>query len=460
MNTISSQIAEWTQRTNVDELPTSVVEGAKLRAMDLAGVMLASKDLKIVEAARRAWTAIDGGGSITRIGSKEPMALTTAAFLNGVQSSALEFDDTYLPTTMHATGLAVSVAYPESQQRKVSGKKLIEAVVLASEIMIRLSIVTDRHWFDYGIHPSGTFGPFGGVVALGKLRGLDTTTIVHALGHAGSMSTALTAAFEDGTSTKNLHIGFAAANAFRATALAEQGISGPTGLFEGKFGWYRAHVQTEDDRHYERVTTELGQDWLVEHIATKLYPVANPLMPQIEATITLRNKYNIKPEDVDSIEAYIKERSFLTLCNPPELKRRPLTSWHGRISIYHTIAEALVTGRIDKHSYSEQAIRDPQINAIADKVQPIPDPDPNANDHLRSRARVVIKLKDGRKVEHEIPDFRGTRRNPLKVEDYLEKFRANAGDILPAATVDTVTQAFLELENVDDIAPILKMLEV
>lgn len=107
----------------------------------------------------------------------------------------MEFDDTYLPTTMHATGLALSICYPESQHRTVSGARLIEATLLASEIMIRLSIVTDRNWFDYGIHPSGTFAPFGGVCALAKLRDLDQITTVHALGHAGSMSTTIMAAF-------------------------------------------------------------------------------------------------------------------------------------------------------------------------------------------------------------------------------------------------------------------------
>lgn len=458
MNTISFQIADWVRRTSLPGLPPSIIEATKLRAMDLTGVMLAAKDLKIVHAARDAWTATDAGGTTTPVGSKNPTSITTAAFLNGIQSSALEFDDTYLPTTMHATGLALSVCFPESQQRTVSGPKLIEAVLLACEIMIRLSIVTSRHWFDYGIHPTGSFSPFGGVCALAKLRDLDDTTIVHALGHAGSMSTALTAAFEDGTSTKNLHVGFAAANVFRATALAENGISGPTAVFEGDFGWYRAHIQTEDKRHYERVTTELGQEWLAENIATKLYPVANPLMPHIEATIKLRNKYHIKPEDVEGIDAYIKERSFLTLCNPPELKRRPLTTWHGRISIYHTIAEALVKGKMDKYAYSEEAIRDPQINALADKVQPLPDPE--ATDYSRSQARVVIKLKDGRMVEHKIADFRGTPRNPIIVDDYLDKFRTNVGDILPAATTDRVVEAFLNLEQIDDIAPILKMLEV
>ena len=457
MQTISSHLADWIRRTKLADLPAPLVEGVKLRAMDLTGVMMAAKDLKIVHAAREAWTAIDGAGTTTAVGSPLQLSMTTAALLNGVQSSAMEFDDTYLPTTMHATGLALSVCYPESQRRKVSGAKMIEAMLLASEAMIRLSIVTQRHWFDYGIHPTGSFGPFGGVCALAKLRDLDEDSIVRALGHAGSMSTMLTAAFEDGTSTKNLHVGFAAANALKAIALAESGITGPTAVFEGKFGWYRAHVQTEDERHYERVTSELGQEWISEHIATKLYPVANPLMPHIEATIILRNKYDIKPEDVAGIDAYIKERSFLTLCNPPEKKRRPLTTWHGRISIYHTIAEALVNGKMDKYAYSEEAIRDPRINALADMVQPYPDPE--ATDYLRSQGRVVIKLKDGRTVEHRIDDFRGTVRNPLSVDDYLDKFRANVGDILPAARVDQAIEAFLNLEQVDDVAPILKLLE-
>jgi 2-methylcitrate dehydratase PrpD len=458
MSTISSQIADWVRSISLADLPASVTEGAKLRAMDLTGVMVAARDLKIVQAAREAWTSTEGGGATNPVGSRNPTSVTTAAFLNGIQASAMEFDDTYLPTTMHATGLAMAVCFPESQQRKISGAKLMEASLAASEIMIRLSIVTNRHWFDYSIHPSGSFGPFGGVCALSKLRDLDQTTTVHALGHAGSMSTMLTAAFEDGTSTKNLHLGLAAVNAFKATALAQAGISGPTAVFEGKFGWYRATVQTEDERHYERVTSELGQEWISEHIATKLYPVANPLMPHIEATITLRDKYNIKPEDVESIDAYIKQRSFLTLCNPPELKRRPLTTWHGRISIYHTIAEALVLGKMDKYAYSEEAIRDPRINALADVVRALPDPE--ATDYLRSQGRVVIHLKDGRSVEHKIDDFRGTRRNPITVDDYLAKFRSNVGDLLPAANVDRAIEAFLNLEQVDDIAPILKLLEV
>jgi 2-methylcitrate dehydratase PrpD len=456
MATISSQLADWIVRTKLADLPADVVQNTKLRVLDLTGVMLASKDLDIVRSARSAWADVDPGTGATQLGVNQPTSVTTAAFLNGIAASALEFDDTYLPTTMHATGLALSVCYPEAQRLKVSGSALIESVLLASEAMIRLSIVSTQDWFSYGIHPTGAFGAFGGVTALAKLRNMDNAAIVRAFGHAGSMASALTAAFEDGTSTKNLHVGFAAANAFRAAGLAEKGITGPTGVFEGKFGWYRAHVQTNDERRYERVTTELGRDWLVLEIASKQYPVAYPLMPHIEAAIELRNKYGIKAEDVVEIDAYILAQKMKTLCEPRELKIKPLTTWHGRISLYHTIAEALVTGKMDKYAYSEETIRDPVINGLAAKVRALPDTD--ANDPLRSRAKVVVRMKDGRELTHEITDFRGTRRNPLGIDGYVAKFRANVGDILPAAVVDEAIDTFLNLEKAGDIAPLIKRL--
>lgn len=457
MTTMSAGIADWVRNTTIDKLPAEVVEATKLRILDLLGVMLASKDLPTARAGKRAMMVTDPGTGATIVGEKDQVSVTTAAFVNGIAASMLEFDDTWLPTTMHATGLSNAVAFPEIQRRKVSGKQLIEAVALSSETMIRLSIVTPLYWFNFGLHPTGIFGVFGGVNLLAKLRGLSQAEIVAALGHAGSMSSALTAAFEDGTSTKTMHVGLAAANAFRAVALASEGISGPTAVFEGKFGYYRAHIQSTDERNYHHITTDLGKEWKISEIATKLYPVGYPLMPQIECAIVLRDKYNIKPEDVVEIDAYIAEKAFPTLCEPRELKMKPLTSWHGRISVQHSIAEALVMGKMDKYAYSEENIRNPVINGVAAKVRHLADVEA-AKDPNRSGAKVVIRLKDGREVSHDIRDFRGTKRNPIGRDDYLKKFHSNVDDILPASLVDQTIEDFLKLEKLDDMAPTLARL--
>lgn len=460
MPTFSAGLADWIRNTTFDKLPAAVVENAKLRMLDLLGVMIATRDDEVVQKAKRAMMTVDGGSSVTPVATKEKMSVTTAAFVNGTTASLMEFDDTYLPTTMHASGLCNAVMFPEAQLQKLSGRKLIEAVTLGSEVMIRTSIVTPLYWFDFGLHPTGIFSVFGGSTVLAKLRGLGQAEIIAAFGHAGSMSSALTASFEDGTSTKTLHVGLGAANSFRAVALAQAGIIGPTMVFEGKFGWYRAHIQSTSERLYNHITTDLpGQagkeDWKVLEIASKQYPVGYPLMPQIEAAIILRNEHDIKPEQVERIDAFIPQKAFPTLCEPREVKIKPATSWLGRISLQHSIAEALVRGKMDKTAYSAEAIRDPVINEVASKVWHHADPN---HDPHRSGAKVTVKLKDGREVTHDIRDFRGTKRNPLKTEDYLKKFRANTGDLLSASVVDRTIEDFLKIETLDDVGPTLARL--
>jgi chorismate synthase len=48
---------------------------------------------------------------------------------------------------------------------------------------------------------------------------------------------------------------------------------------------------------------------------------------------------------------------------------RPKTPWHARVSNYHQVAEALILGKIDKGSFVEPNLRNPKINALADKSQ-------------------------------------------------------------------------------------------
>jgi 2-methylcitrate dehydratase PrpD len=458
MSSFSASIANWIKNATIEAFPAAVVENAKLRMLDLLGVMIATRDDETVQAAKRASNITDPGSVAAAVASKDKLSITSAAFVNGVMASLMEFDDSYMPTAVHPSGLCNAVLFPECQMRRVSGRELIEASTIGSELMIRTSIVSPNHWhwFNSGLHPTGLFSVFGATAALAKLRDLDEMETVAAFGHAGSMSAGLTASFEDGTSTKTLHVGLGAANGFRAVALAQQGILGPAKVFEGKFGWYRSHLQTTDQRDYEHITTELpGEEWKVLEIASKLYPVAYTLMPHIEAAIALRNRHSIKPDDVTLIDAYLPEKTFKNLCEPREVKIRPVSTWHGRISLQHTIAEALVVGKMDKYAFANARINCPVINELASKVFHHADQNNNPE---QCGAKIVVKLRNGDEHTHEIVDFPGTKNNPLRIEDYLSKFRANVGDVLAAPIVEQTIDDFLNLERIDDTARTLARL--
>lgn len=455
---LSSELAEWTIGLSLDAAPASVVHNTKLRLLDIVGVMLASRRHESVEAARRASADADAGGrGAHALMDAAETSPATAAFVNGVASAVLEFDDTHIATNIHPTGVVASAALPVAQATHLSGRQLLEAVLAGSEIVCRLGQVSPVRMHEVGLHPTSVYGVFAATYAVAKLRGLSAAQMADAVGTAGSLSAGSISSFEDGTSTKTLHVGFAAAAAIRAVALAREGISGPGAIFEGRFGWYRSHVQSATDFRFSALTDGLGARWEVLDIATKLYPCAYTLMPFIAAALRLRAEHGIAPADVAEIRCEIMPRSFATVCEPVAEKRRPRTPWHGRISLQHTVAEALALGRFDKTAYAPPNLGDPAINALADKVVHLPDP-VAAADTSRSRAVVSITLTDGRVVGHTVEDMLGTRNNPAPDTVYIDKFRANVDGVIPPALADELIDGVLDLDRAADVEAVFSRL--
>lgn len=454
---LNRSVAEWVSGFTLDQAPAEVVENTKLRILDGIGVMLAASTHDTVIAARRANARSDPGNGAYALVGEDALSPAGAAFVNGVMSAVLEFDDTHVQTNIHPTPPIISAVLAACHGGRVGGATFIDAVLIGSELLCRLGQVSPLRLLEVGYHPTGVYGVFGAIYALSRLQGASPEVITNAIGTAASLSSGSIASFEDGTSTKTLHVGFAAASAMRGMALGQEGLSGPDSVYEGKFGFYRSHVQGRDDFRFDSLLEGLGTRWEVLNIASKLYPCAYTLMPFIAAAIALREQHAIKPEQISEIRCDIMARSFPTVCEPVEVKRRPRTSWHGRISLQHTVAEALVLGRMDKNAYAPSSLKDAVINMLADKVVHRADPLADA-DTTRSRAGISIILTDGREVTHTIEDMLGTRRNPIPESAYVEKFRANVGDLIPPELADEIVRSVLDLEKVGDVGPLFQRL--
>lgn len=460
MTTLSSTLAEWGLAFTLDNAPDRVLENAKLRILDIIGVMIASSSHPSVAAAQRAQADSDGGGTgAFALVPGQETSLAGAAFINGVASAVLEFDDTHIASNIHTTGVIVSAALPLAQSGQLSGAEFLEAVIVGSEILCRLGLVSPVRMHEVGLHPTSVYGVFGATYAAARLRGLDVGSTVDAVGTAASLSAGSIASFEDGTSTKTLHVGFAAAAALRSVALASYGISGPGRVFEGKFGWYKSHIQSQPEFRFEQLTADLGTHWETLNIATKLYPCAYTLMPFISAALELREAHAFQVEDIAEVRCEIMPRSFQTVCEPVSEKRRPLTSWHGRISLQHTVAEALVNGHFDKSAYAESSLADRRIQTLADKVIHVADPIAAA-DTSRSRGVVSITLRDGSTISHTVADMLGTSRNPATADVYIKKFKANVDGLISEPDADLLISAITQLETVANLDALLSPLRV
>jgi 2-methylcitrate dehydratase PrpD len=456
MNTYSTQLAEWSEAFHLGDAPDAVIASAKLRILDVIGVMIASDSHESVKAARIAEAdGASGGRGVHALMGRDELSLSSAAFINGVASAVLEFDDTHIVSNIHPSCVLVAATLPYVQAERMSGRAWLESFIAGSEILCRLGLVSPVRMHEVGLHPTSIYGVFAAAYAIARLRGLTVKTTCDAVGTAGSLTAGSIASFEDGTSTKTMHVGFAASAAVRAVSLAAAGVSGPARIFEGKFAWYASYVQSKPEFRYGVLTDELGTRWHSQDISSKLFPCAYTLMPFISASLALRGQLGeIDPADVREINCEIMPRSFRTVCEPLDEKRRPLTSWHGRISLQHTVAEALVLGRFDKNAYAEENLRNPTINALADKVVHVAD-EIAANDISRSRGVVTIVFNDGREVTHTVTDMLGTSTNPAGVDVYVDKFRSNVAGILSDDKADRLIDGLLNLEECEDVEALL-----
>ncbi len=133
---------------------------------------------------------------------------------------------------------------------------------------------------------------------------------------------------------------------------------------------------------------------------------------------------------------------FAVLCEPPEQKRRPKTAIDAKFSIPFTVAVALRHGDVGLRDFSAERLNDPQLHALADKVNHVVEPDWTAAQS--TRGVLSVSLADGRSLTREVIDPLGHPLNPMDESAMRRKFEdclAVARDPMDAAAVQRLTRA-------------------
>ena len=109
----------------------------------------------------------------------------------------------------------------------------------------------------------------------------------------------------------------------------------------------------------------------------------------------------------------------------------------------------LVHGRVGVQSYSDEAIADPRVLALASKVRH--EPREYASYPAAFPGGVRITTKNGRTLEADFPYQRGGPENPMTPDEVRAKFRQNAGLVLGDAEVSALEGAVLGLDERRDV---------
>jgi 2-methylcitrate dehydratase PrpD len=372
-----------------------------------------------------------------------------AAFANGLLGHAIDFDDwDAFIHAGHPTCMVAGAALTLGETTGASGKDLLQSYVAGIEVLAKIAAASPNLQ-DRGFHSTPVFGSIGAAVACAGLLKLEPAKIKAALGIAASGCGGIHR--QQGSMVKPFHAGNAARNGMEAALLAENGFTADAAIIEAPRGFCDTFFGP-GTCNYEKMTSDIGKPYFLESpgLGLKMHPCSAPQFLAADAALRLKHEHQINFADVEKIEVRI----------PPERYKRHYhaevrTGLRGKFAINYVVALAILDGKLEIGTFSDEKVNQPQVQAALQKVnvvvdESIPEPGPYCP--------VSVELKTGARHSYTANIAKGDPRNPMTDEEVLEKFRANAKTVLSEKQIAELAALVKDLESVGDVRQITALL--
>src|SRR5438067_5004153 len=345
-------------------LPAATTRKCQDLLIDVVGLCVTARNQDYV---RSALAGCDDDGPCTAIGHARTLTSAGAAFVNGTAAHGEDFDDTFEGGPVHAGAVIVPAVLAACERHHPDGRMALVGIAVGTEVLCRLSLVVPKAVHKAGVHPTAIFGAIGAAAGVGTALGLDARQIVDALGIAGSMAGGIIEYLAEGAWTKRLHAGWAAQSGIRAALLARAGFVGPRTVFEGVHGLFHGFAHTTDG-DYVALTGDFGARWVTDTLAFKPYPCGTMAQPYIDCARRLSG-HGIKIDEIKELICDVGEGTVHRLWEPLAAKQRPHNGYAGKFSTPYCIAHAFLRGNVGLDAFTDAAVEEADVLALAAKVR-------------------------------------------------------------------------------------------
>ncbi|MGO4105293.1 MmgE/PrpD family protein [Leifsonia sp. YAF41] len=427
------------------------------RVIDNASVAAASLTRRPVVSARSqalSHPRSTGGDGANVFGEDAAVRVSPewAAWANGVAVRELDYHDTFLAAEYSHPGdnipPIVAVAQHVAAQRGLTGRDLVRGIATGYEIQVDLvkGISLHKHKIDHVAH----LGP-SAAAGIGTLLGLPAETIFQAVGQALHTTTATRQSRKGEISSWKAHApAFAGKMAVEAVDRAMRGESSPTPIYEGEDGVIAWLL----DGPTAAYTVPLPAAGEAKRAILDTYTKEHSAEYQAQAWIDLARKLHqehpevTNPDNVASVVIHSSHHTHYVIgsgANDPQ-KYDPTAS---RETLDHSIPYIFTVALQDGSwhhvdSYAPERAGRPDTVALWHKTSTVEDAEWTRRYHsldINEKAfggRVVITLTDGSTIVDEIAvaDAHPLGARPFGREQYLNKFRTLAADVLEADEIE------------------------
>lgn len=437
----TGELVAFVRRLDPGGLPDRVLREACRCVLDLVGVAIAGTRTPMTQVCARFAYEQFAPGKATVIGSRRPLGVTGAAWVNCNAASALDLDDGHRMAMGHPGATVIPAALAIAETTGATGRDFLAAIVAGYDVAVRASVARVP-WYKDRMYSSGIWGVFGAATAAGKLLGFDEPTLQSALGNAASHGSFPPGGLQANYSMVKEVIGWAGMTGCAAALLALQGFIGPADVMDYSGRWDAAQLVDGlgDPDRYAILSTYF-----------KPYAVCRWAHSSVDAVLELVKRHGVQPAEIEQImvETFYEVTRLVNYA--------PSNAIAAQFSIPFALAVALLYRRIEPEDVSEENLQKPEILDLARKVEVIVDPEINSQFPAKTVARVMIQTARGRfQTTVEYP--RGNPENPLSDEDLAGKFRSLTAKIVGGRTAEKLQAAILDLPRARDVTSLTQLL--
>lgn len=439
MDNLTRQIADFAADLQYQQLPSEVVAAATRFVVDSLACAIAARDC---ETARMGLRLARGAAPEYFPGRIICHGLTSsaesAAYINTAMIRNLDFNDEYPgghPSDCLGAFLAIA------QSARADGQRLIESLVIAYELFMRLSDATQLRYKGWD---QGFAVGIAVAAGVGRLLNLPRAQLAEAIAIVAVANLPMRNTRAGELSLwKGAATAFAARNGVFAALLASQGMTGADKPFEGKHGLW--DLITGPFELTPLPTA--GGPFLTPTTRLKYWPVEYNGQLPVWAALELREKVNWQA--ISAIELGVYKFCYTEIGSEVE-KWDPKTRETADHSLPYIFAKALVDGAITVAAFEESAYRDASLRPLMRRIRVNLDPEVDALYPKTVSMKVKAATHDGRTIELWPRDPLGHPNRPMDDDHVRSKFRQTVEPVYGKEKTSALLQRWWELKEMSE----------
>ena len=450
MQTIAERLAAYASTLKYEDLPADVVHRTRRIIMDTLGCAIGGYDSEPARMARELAGEVSSSRPATILCSGQKTSMDLAVFANGVAIRYLDYNDGYISKGSGHPSDSIGGLLSPAEVMHSGGRDLILATVLAYEVFCRFCDVLEhkKTGFDHVM-----IGGIATAAGVARLFGLTREQTVEAINLTVAPGLALNQTrVETVSNWKACAYANANRNAVFAARLAQCGMTGPSPIFEGRDGFFRAVS------HGPFELAEFGgkdRPYKLMECSTKRFALGQYAQTVAHAALEARALAG-DIREIAEVHVRASTAALRSMAGDPE-KWRPGSRETADHSMPYTAAVALMYGTVGPQHFDERYFRDKDLLDLVARVKCTPSEEADRREAEMSLCELELVLRSGERKPVRAEYHRGHWRNPMSDAEIEEKFRSLAAGVLPETRVDALITRLWKLEELRDVATLVEL---